>query len=76
MVTKSFFDNYFFNLNEFSMLAMSASNSLSTFKRFSTVEQLCTTVEWSRLPMSCPILDAGILVYFEAKYIDTWRAIT
>ena len=56
--------HYCFNLKEFSILLSSAENDLSTFSRCSTVEQLCITVEWSRPPISCPIREAGIFVYF------------
>ena len=62
---------YFFNLNSFSIPTISSLKALSVCSRCSTCEQLCSTVEWSRLPTSLPIRLAGILVYFEARYIDT-----
>ena len=62
---------YRFNLNEFSMLCISLLNILSIFSRVSTCVQLWITVEWSRPPTSFPMREAGILVYFCAKYIDT-----
>ena len=55
---------YFFSLKEFSMLEISAEKALSIFRRCSTALQLWMTVEWSRLPISCPIRPAGIFVYF------------
>ena len=62
---------YDFNLNEFSMLLSSSWKALSTFSRCSMVLQLWITVEWSRFPMSCPMREAGIFVYFCARYMDT-----
>ena len=67
---------YAFNLKEFSILAISAWNPLSTFSRSSIFEQLWITVLWSRLPTNFPIRLAGIFVYFCAIYMLTWRAIT
>lgn len=62
---------YLFSLNEFSMLVISSMKSLSVVMRWLTLVQLWITVEWSLPPSSLPILDAGILVYFCARYIDT-----
>lgn len=67
----SFKQNYFLSLKEFSMLEISAWKARSIFRRCSMALQLWMTVEWSRLPMSCPIRPAGIFVYFCAKNIDT-----
>ena len=66
----------FFSLNEFSMLCISSEKLASVFSRRSICAQLCITVLWSRPPTSLPMRLAGILVYFCAKNIDTWRAIT
>ena len=62
---------YFLSLKEFSMLEISAWKAWSTFSRCSMALQLWMTVEWSRLPINCPIRPAGIFVYFCAKNIDT-----
>ena len=61
---------YFFRRKAFSMLFIYSTKALSTLSRFSIVEQLRMTVEWSRLPISWPMREAGILVYFCAKYMD------
>ena len=65
-----------FSLNEFSMLSISERKAASIFIRSSTCVQLWMTVEWSRSPTSFPILEAGIFVYFCARYIDTCRGMT
>lgn len=70
------FNHQPFILNEFSMLDISLENFLSIFIRLSTWLQLYITVEWSRPPTSLPMRLAGIFVYFWARYIDTWRAMT
>ena len=67
---------FYLRLMDASISSISVLKLLSTSIKSFTVLQACNTVAWSRLPISCPILDAELSVCFLAKNMAIWRTWT